>query len=156
MAIAITLREFLDGHHLPYDAMLHQRTATSRQNAVAARQPGERVAKALLLKDEGSYLLAVLPADRRLHFGQLHRALNRRIGLATEAEVAEVFSDCAVGAVPPTGLLYDIDTLVDDTLLEQAEVYFEAGDHEQLIHMTQADFRKLLGDATHGRFSYRS
>jgi Ala-tRNA(Pro) deacylase len=60
-----------------------------------------------------------------------------------------------VGAIPPIGLLYDIDTIVDDALLEQPEVYFEAGDHEQLIHMRSEDFRKLLGDATHAQMSHR-
>ena len=154
MAMAITLREFLDGHHLAYEATAHAHTATSRQTASAARKPSRQVAKSLLLKDDKRYLLAVLPADRRLHLGQLHRTLDRQVGLATEAEVAEVFGDCEVGAIPPAGLLYDIDTVVDDALLEQADVYFEAGDHEVLIHMRQADFRKLMGDATHAQFSY--
>lgn len=156
MAIAITLREFLDTHHLPYEAMRHEHTMTSRQAAAAAGQPPAQVVKSLLLKVGDRYVLAVLPADRRLHFGQLHRALDRHVGLATEQEVGTVFSDCELGAVPPTGLLYDIDTVVDDAVLEQADVYFEAGDHEQLIHMRQADFRKLLGDAYHSRFSYHS
>ena len=37
----------------------------------------------------------------------------------------------------------------------RADVYFEAGDHEQLIHMRMPDFRQLLGDATRGHFSVR-
>jgi Ala-tRNA(Pro) deacylase len=156
MAIATTLRDFLDSNHLPYEAMQHPRTQTSQATASAVRQPGDKVAKSLLLKDDDRYLLAVLPASRRLHFGQLHRALNRHVGLATEAEIARVFKDCSIGAVPPAGLLYDIDTVVDDALLEQPDIYFEAGDHEELIHMKQEDFRKLLGDATHAQFSHHA
>ena len=107
----------------------------------------------VLLKDGEGYLLAVVPATHRIHLGRLHRVLDRWVGLATEDEVVGVFGDCEIGAVPPSGLLYDIDTLVDDALLEQPDVYFEAGDHERLIHMSRDDFGKLLGDATHGRFS---
>ncbi len=156
MGMAITLREFLDSHHLPYEAVEHEHTETSQKTAAAIHESGDKVAKCLLLKDGDRYLLAVVPASRRLHFGELHRALHRQVGLATEAEVADVFADCAVGAIPPAGLLYDIDTMIDDSLLEQADIYFEAGDHEQLIHMKQADFRKLIGDATHGRFTYHA
>jgi len=35
----------------------------------------------------------------------------------------------------------------------RSDVYFEAGDHEQLIRMTHKDFTRLLGDSAHSRFS---
>ena len=99
------------------------------------------------------YLLAVLPACHRLQLGQLSKALHRDLGLATETEVATTFGDCALGAIPPAGVLYDLDTIVDEALLEQDDIYFEAGDHERLIHMNRGDFAKLLGDARRARFS---
>jgi Ala-tRNA(Pro) deacylase len=133
--------------------MRHIHTGSSHETVHAAHQPPGQVAKSLLLKDGERYLLAVLPADRRLHFGRLRSLIERPVGLATESEVGEIFADCELGAIPPTGLLYDIDTLVDNSLLAQADVYFEAGDHEQLIHMSQKDFRNLLGDATRADFS---
>lgn len=153
MAIATTLKDFLDSHALHYDAVRHRHSQTSREAASAAHQPGSKVAKVLLCNDGERYLLVVLPADRRLHLGRLHSILGRHVGLATEDEVGDVFEDCALGAIPPAGPLYDLDTVVDDALLEQDEVYFEAGDHEQLVHMLQPDFRKLLGDAQHGDVS---
>ena len=114
---------------------------------------GDHVAKSVLLRDGDDYLLAVLPADRRVHLGRLHHQLERQVGLATEAELATVFPDCETGAVPPTGLLYDIKTVVDEDLLDQPDVFFEGGDHSNLVHMLQSDFRKLLGDAARARFS---
>ena len=155
MAVAMSLRAFFEAHPLAYDAVQHDRAESSQYTAAAAGQPGDKVAKCVLLHDEEGYLLAVLPATRRVHLGQLHRWLNRSLGLATEREVAQLFEDCEIGAIPPTGLLYDIETVVDESLLAQSDVYFEAGDHEQLIHMRMPDFRKLLGDATRGSFSVR-
>jgi len=155
MGVAMSLRAFLQEHPLAYEAVRHDHTESSQYSAAAAGQPGDRVAKSVLLRDEEGYLLAVLPATHRLHLGQLHRWLNRNLGLATEREVADLFEDCEIGAVPPTGLLYDVETVVDDALLAQPDVYFEAGDHKQLIHMSMRDFKKLLGDATHGSFSFR-
>ncbi|MEN8176281.1 MAG: YbaK/EbsC family protein [Pseudomonadota bacterium] len=154
MSIARQIREFLDHHNLEYDTVIHEHTDSSQKTAQAAHLPGDKVAKGVLLKDDEGYLLAVVPANHRVHLGEMHKSLQRQVGLATEDEVASVFGDCDVGAIPPAGLLYDIDTVVDDALLEQPDVYFEAGDHEHLIHMSRKDFGRLLGDATHGRFSH--
>lgn len=154
MGIAKSLRNFLESNHLAYDVVHHKHTESSQRSASVAHLAGDKVAKAVLLSDGEGYTLAVLPASHRLHFGQLHHVLNRHIGLATEKEVAALFTDCQIGAIPPTGLLYDIDTVVDDALLGLPDVYFEAGDHEQLIKMSQENFKKLLGDATHSHISY--
>lgn len=154
MAIAMSLKTFLESTHLVYESIPHTHAESSQRCASAAHQSGDKVAKAVLLKDDDGYLLAVLPATHRLHLGQVHHAIDRQVGLATEDETVALFKDCQVGAIPPVGLLYDIDTVVDDALLEQTEVYFEAGDHDHLIHMSQENFKKLLGDATHSRISY--
>ena len=155
MAIATSLRTFLESNHLVYESIPHTHAEPSQRIASAAHQPGDKVAKSVLLKDEHGYLLAVVPATHRLHLGQVHQAVDRQLGLATKDEIVELFKDCQIGAVPPTGLLYDIDTVVDDALLEQPDVYFEAGDHDHLIHMSRENFKKLLGDATHSRISHR-
>ena len=154
MAIAISLREFLESHPLNYEVISHEHTETGLRNAEAAHLPGDSVAKAVLLKDGDGYLLVVLPATHRLDLGRMHKILKRHVGLATEDEVVQVFKDCEIGAIPPTGQFYNIETIVDDALLDQADIYFEAGDHESLIHMNKQDFSKLMGDATHLNMSH--
>jgi Ala-tRNA(Pro) deacylase len=154
MGMAMRLQEFFDSHPLHYSVLSHDYTESSQRSAAAAHQTGYKLAKSVLLKDDEGYLLAVLPACYRLHLGQLHKALDRNLGLATEQEVATMFGDCARGAIPPAGILYDLDTIVDEALLEQDDIYFEAGDHKQLIHMKRLDFGKLMGDAVRGRFSH--
>lgn len=153
MAMAISLREFFDSHPLSYEILTHKHSESSLDNAVTAHLPGNMVAKSVLLKDEDEYLLAVLPSTRRLNLGLLHQLLNRHVGLATQDEVASVFSDCEIGVIPPTGLLYDINTFVDEALLAQSDIYFEAGDHEHLVHMDREGFGKLMGDATSMKLS---
>ena len=61
MAIATTLRAFLESHNLAYEVVRHAHAETSQRTASAAGQPGDKVAKSVLLKDEDGYLLAVLP-----------------------------------------------------------------------------------------------
>lgn len=153
MPIANSLRNFMLTEGVKYDVVSHSHTLTSSETAQAAHVPGDRLAKAVLLEDDDGYVLAVLPASHRLELGALHHALHRRLGLATEGEVGELFRDCALGAIPPFGEAYGIDTVLDDSLMEQPEVYFEAGDHEALVRVSGDQFRQLLAGAPHGHFS---
>ena len=72
---------------------------------------------------------------------------------AAEHEIEELFDDCVPGAIPPVGECYGLDTVVDDSIEEQPEVYLEGGDHATLVHMTHAQFASLTATARHGSFS---
>jgi Ala-tRNA(Pro) deacylase len=43
--------------------------------------------------------------------------------------------------------------VVDTDLFMQPDVYFEAGDHVDLIHVSADNFQKLLSNAEHASFS---
>jgi Ala-tRNA(Pro) deacylase len=100
-----------------------------------------------LLKDSAGFLLAVVPATHRVRIGKLHEQFGRDLETASEAELEYVFSDCEKGAVPALGPAYDLQTVVDPWLCEQPDVYFEGGDHEELVHLAGEDFAELLEDA---------
>ena len=154
MAIALTLKRFLKEHRVTYDVVIHARTLTSMETAAEAHVPGDHLIKCVVIEDSDGYLMVALPSTHRLELGQLHRQLHRDLGLATESELAGLFKDCQVGAIPPIGAAYGIETIVDDSLLQKNDVYFEAGDHEELIHVSGKQFQDLVADARHGRFSH--
>ncbi len=155
MSIAMTLSNFLAEHDVPYDILTHPHTTSSGESAQASHIPGALLAKSVVLEDDMGYLMVVVPSNRRVDLGELHRQLNRDLGLATESELGNLFRDCEIGALPAIGTAYGVETVVDDAIAEQPEVYFEAGDHEQLIHVSAETFQALLGDATrHGNFSH--
>jgi Ala-tRNA(Pro) deacylase len=83
----------------------------------------------------------------------LQQELDRTLELASETEVDNLFKDCQPGAIPPLGLAYDMETVLDEALITLAKVYFEAGDHEHLAQVNGDDFRKLLSGVRHGYFS---
>ncbi len=154
MSLAPTLRQYLADNGIAYEILAHQRTTSSLATAYAAHVPAGSLAKSVILEDERGYLMAVIPANCRLELGQVHRLLNRRVGLATEDSVAALFRDCEAGAVPAAGCAYGLDVLVDDSLVEQPEVYVEGGDHRELLHMSNGQFRRLLSTARHGHISH--
>lgn len=153
MSIAYRVENYLIEHDVPYDVVAHPHTATSLETAEMAHVPGDRIAKTVVLEDDQGYLMAVVPASCRIDLGELHRQMNRNLGLATEPELNSLFDDCELGAVPPVGLAYGIETIVDDSLAEQSEIYFEAGDHECLIRVSGEGFDSIMEDMQHGYFS---
>lgn len=155
MTIAPRLRHQLDAMAVDYDLLKHGPTRSAMQNALACQLPPGRIAKAVLIDTPDDYLLAVLPSDRRVAIDELRGEIGGKPSLADENAVASVFDDCAVGAVPPLGYGYGIATIVDDSLADEPDVYFEAGDHVSLVHVTGADFTRLMRPARHGRFSER-
>lgn len=155
MAIAISLQKYLDDHRTEYDIVAHQATASSTRTAQVSHISGDRVAKAVIVKDDNGFAVAVVPATRHIRLGDLSRLLNRRFGLATEEEACNLFTDCEIGAFPAIGSAYGLEVVVDDSLEAQPDVYFEAGDHTSLIHVKADQFRKLTQNAPRGRFSVR-
>ena len=153
MAIALTLERYLDAKSVKYDVIAHQPTNSSGETAEICHIPGDRLAKGVLLRDEVGYALAVLPASHHIRLSELRRQFGDDVDLATEGEIEDLFQDCVRGAIPAIGECYGLDTVVDDSIEEQPEVYFEGGDHTTLVHMTHAQFAKMTAAARHGSFS---
>jgi Ala-tRNA(Pro) deacylase len=154
MSIAPTLAKYLD-QHVVYDVVVHEPTPSSMRTAEACHIPGDRLAKGVVVRRDGEYLLAILPASHHIQLSELKKQLGDTVDLASENEIDLLFRDCVHGAVPPVGECYGLDLIVDDSIDLQPDVYLEAGDHETLIHMDQAQFAALTADAAHGRFSIR-
>ena len=153
MAIALTLERYLDAKNVEYDVIAHPPTTSSLDIVETCAIPGDRLAKAVLLRDEVGYALAVLPASHHIRLAELRRQFGDDVNLASEREVEDLFEDCACGAIPAVGECYGLDMVIDDSLEDQPEVYFEGGDHATLVRMSHAQFAGLMASARHGRFS---
>lgn len=153
MATATTVESYLRRQQIPYEVVAHPHTHTSLQSARAAHLAPDCMAKAVLLHDSGSYVMAIIPGTHHLQLGRLRRQLGRDLGLATENEMASLFRDCEPGALPALGPAYGIETVWDDSLRAQSELCFEAGDHEHLLRLKCGDYLALLSSCPHGTFS---
>jgi Ala-tRNA(Pro) deacylase len=152
MTVSPTLQKYLD-QSVTYELIPHTRTASSTRTAEACHVPGDALAKAVVLRRDGGYMLAVLPASRHLHLSALKSQLGHKVDLASEKEIAELFVDCDIGAIPPVGECYGLDVIVDDSIDAQRDVYMEGGDHATLIRMDGAQFARLTAKAWRGHFS---
>jgi Ala-tRNA(Pro) deacylase len=152
MTIAPTVQAYLD-QNVVYDMIPHEPSMTSSRTAQACHVPGGCLAKGVVLRHNGKYVLAVLPASHHLDFPGFKERFGEDAALASEDEVSQLFSDCARGAVPPVGNCYGLDMFLDDSICGRPEIYMEAGDHETLIRMGHAEFAKLTRNARRACFS---
>ena len=147
MSIAKTVESCLEQHRIAYDVISHAHAISSGDTAKAAAVLPCQIAKPVILGDEQGYVMAVVPGDRHVDVDQLSHQLGRRLRLVDEGTFAHLFTDCELGAIPPLGPAYGVDTIIDDRLLEQAQVCFVAGDHDELVRVDQESFRTLIAGA---------
>ena len=151
--IANRIQKFMDVQGVRYETLEHPLTYTATQSAQVSHISGENLAKAVLLRDDKGYLLAVLPATRHIQMDRLSEWLGFPVHLASEEDAAQIFPDCLSGAIPPVGAAYGLRNVVDEALDACADVWFEGGDHRFLLHVRGGDFERLMSGARHGRFS---
>jgi Ala-tRNA(Pro) deacylase len=58
---------------------------------------------------------------------------------APKTTAEALLKDSKPGAIPPLGYAYGVQILVDSSLDDLSDIYFEAGDHEHLIHVDRAN-----------------
>lgn len=156
MAIALSLQRYLDGRGCSYDVVFHERTLHATDTADVSDVPKDNLAKGVLMKREDDYLLAVVPASCHVDVDAVSSFIRHPVSLATEEEVIAVFADCDVGAVPPVGSAYGLNSVIDDGLEGLNEIYFDGGDHRTLIHINGRDFHRLTADVPHAQIAVRN
>ncbi|MDH5392507.1 MAG: YbaK/EbsC family protein [Gammaproteobacteria bacterium] len=154
MPISNTVNSYLHEHNIQFDLLPHSISHCSLETARKAHVDEDHVAKAVVVKDENGYAMVVVPADGWVKMNKLQAELNREFELADESELKSLFSDCKTGAIPALGQAYQLDTYFDEQLNSLANVYFEAGDHEHLVHLHGDEFRALFRGVRHGHFCH--
>ena len=139
------LQEYLDSQRVRYVSIKHSPAFTAQEIAASAHIPGEDIAKTVVVKLDGEMALVVLPAPEMVRLNHLKAELGvGEAEIASESEFKDRFPDCEVGAMPPFGNLYEMDTLVEESLAGDHEIAFNAGTHTELIRMAYADYERLV------------
>jgi Ala-tRNA(Pro) deacylase len=139
------LKEYLDNQGIEYVTINHSLAYTAQRIAAAAHISGKDLAKTVMLKADGKMMMTVLPASCKINLDLLKDGIKAgKLELATEKEFKDLFPDCEVGAMPPFGNLYSMETYVAEKLAEDEEIAFNAGSHRELIKLSFNDFKDLV------------
>jgi Ala-tRNA(Pro) deacylase len=102
------------------------------------------VAKVTMVNADATIVMLVMPASHRIDFPKLKEALGaKEAHLAKEEEFAKLFPDCETGAMPPFGILYNVQLYVDRSLTEDPEIVFQAGSHRDTMKIAYKDYARL-------------
>lgn len=139
------LKEFLDSQEVKYLKIVHSRAYTAQEVARSLDVKGHMVAKTVIVFIEGKMAMAVLSANRNIHFDHFRKEIGaKEIILAAEKEFRDAFPDCELGAMPPFGNLYGMEVYVDRHLMEEDDIFFNACTHSELIRMSYQDFERIV------------
>ena len=142
MAVNNRLLSELERCRVPYEVLPHREVFTANEVAQTSHVPGRVLAKPVLIHDpEGGYSLVVVSAHQHVDLTAFHRFTGHTRGrIASETEIAWLFPDCEVGAMPPIGRLYGLPTYLDEEFRDEPDIYFQAGNHHEVVRMAFTDF----------------
>ena len=147
------MEAYLSENGVPFEVMTHSQAYTMQEVAAALQVPGGQVAKVVMVKADGEMVMLVLPAPHRLDFPDVLATLGaKEVSLAKEEDFAELFPDCATGAMPPFGSLYDVPTYVDQAQAEEVNIVFRIGTHRETMKLAYTDYARLA-QPTVGKFA---
>ena len=145
MSIAKRLKEHLEENRVPYTHCTHRLAYTAQEVAAAQHVPGREMAKTIVFKADGQFLLVILPAVMKIDMKALRNELPfKYVELASEKEFASLFPDSEIGAMVPFGNLYSLRVYVDKSLSMDEDIVFNAGTHVDTVKIKYKDFERLV------------
>ncbi|MCL6452394.1 MAG: YbaK/EbsC family protein [Alicyclobacillus sp.] len=136
-------------HNRGYDhtvVELPESARTAAEAAVAIGCAVEQIAKSIVfrLRRSGEPLLVVASGTHRVNEEALSAALEDVVEKADAAFVRDT-TGFVIGGVPPIGHVRPIQTVIDEDLLQYAEVWTAAGHPKAVVRMTPKELVELTG-----------
>jgi Ala-tRNA(Pro) deacylase len=137
------LEQWLGGNNVAFTVLRHEPVFTSEQAAAVRGTSLASGAKALIIKAGESFVLLVLPADRKLDSKKAREVLAvKGLRFASKEEVMNL-TGLEPGSIPPFGSLFGLATYCDRALGSNPTINFNAGDHAISLQMTFADYASV-------------
>jgi Ala-tRNA(Pro) deacylase len=137
--------EFLDGSAVRYATIHHPVEYTAPEAAQAAKVPGRQMAKVVIVWLDERLALVVVPSTKDVNLDLLRRETAAQdVRLAEENEFVNRFTECQLGAVPPFGNIFGMETFIDRGMAQEDRIAFAAGTHSDVIVMRFMDYTRLV------------
>ena len=135
----------LKAKQIPYRVIEHAPAFTAPEVAQSAHVKGDQLAKAVIVDADNRLIIVVVPASCQLEFNALKREIGAlSLKLCPVARFTEMFPACELGALPPFGNLYGMDTYLANCLDRIDKIAFCAGTHTELVQMAYVDYLKMV------------
>lgn len=147
------LIELLHRDNVPYRLIDHE---PQGQTEIVSRLRGNslsQAAKCMILmvkvgKKEKHYVLGVVTGDARVDFNAIKELFGASYVSFASANIAEELAGSVAGTILPFSFRADLELIADPALLDNQELYFNAGRLDRSLVIKTTDYVKLA----HPRF----
>jgi len=148
------VENFLEKLSVKFEAVRHKTVFTAYDKAATLRVKPSTIAKVLVVKLDKELAMAVISGGKNLDTDKLLKlAKAKKIDLAKEKVIGEIFKGIDPGAIPPFYGLWQIKVFCDKKLLEQPKIILSAGSYEASLEMSPSTFKKANPEMIIGNFS---
>ena len=162
MAIAQKIIKYLKDKKYKFSEISHKTTFTAWDTAQTEKINPKAVAKALVLKMDKDYILALVPGNRNLDKIKLLKIVNakrkkeklktcKKLDFAKENWMKKNLPG-KVGAIPPFAGLLKLEIFADNLLLKNKKIYAGSGEYTESLLMNTSEYLKKE-NITKGSFS---
>ena len=159
MNLPDTVRTYLDRQQLSYRLIPYSSNEAIGQARERLDIPARRIARAVLLKDAtGGPIMAILPHSHILDFSMLCQVRESDLEPLHGIETSRFFlgRGCKGNAHPPLPAAFGLPAIVDTSLSDDGDIYFESGSGDCFVRMRGDDYGRLLARARWGRFAVQA
>lgn len=159
MSISKKITGFLDKNKYKYQIIEHRTTYTAWDTAQTEKVKPQEVAKALVLKLDNNYAVALVPGNKNLDKPKFLKVYNSwassekakaSFAKASKAKKVEFAKEVwmkktlpgKVGATPPFAGLLKLAIFADKGLMKNKKVYFNSGEYEFSFLISAREYLK--------------
>lgn len=138
------IKDFLKENSINFKEIHHEPTKTSEDSAKARGEDIKIGGKALVLKIDGNFKILVLSAAKKLDSNLVKKFFNaKKVRFADQEELMNL-TGLVPGSVPPFGSpIIKLELYVDNSIIENEKIAFNAGSLTDSIVMSTKDYIKI-------------
>jgi len=143
MTLPARVAKYLSKHDVPYEHVVHKTVFTAYDAAQTLKRQLKEIAKTLLIQADKTFVLVIIPADKKLDMVRLKKVLGvGKVSIPNEKVMVRVLK-IKPGAVASFGALHKLEVIVDKALATSQKVIFSTGSFTDSVLMKVKDFVRI-------------
>ena len=131
--------------------VLNTTARTAKDAATSLKCEVGAIVKSLLFKADDTFLICLVPGDKRCSLNKLKKILNKKDVCMANAEEVKENTGFSIGGVSPVGYIKKLDILIDKSLNRFENVFAAAGhpncvfkiNYNRLIEITNGTEKEM-------------
>jgi HD-like signal output (HDOD) protein/prolyl-tRNA editing enzyme YbaK/EbsC (Cys-tRNA(Pro) deacylase) len=152
MTIPATVLKVLDDWKVDYKLTDKEDTFQLMQGNPMTRY-SSKLARVIFLKDSIGQVQVVIPSNRILDLNRLSQQCGRQFNALRPDELTQLKAKFGIEDFPALPQVTQIDSMIDEHLLAEPQIFFTSGDSYEWITLPADCFKSLTTSSTIGNFT---